>query len=242
MLRRATAIALGLTSILLSGCGQAGPPAPPPAAPPAPTATTPEQVIRNFVTPLYAEGIPYDKARALGAQAEPVLIQLLDRQDMSASRGNIVVTLGILGSANAAQHIITFLEAGSGALAPDEARARTDAVIALGYAANGAAGATALNYLLSGADPAYWTPPRIRWTLPGGASPASRLRMRAISALGLSGRPDAHQLLLQLQKTGGGGGRGSKPSSEQSLIAEAIEANEYIAKNGLSQYYATRRF
>jgi HEAT repeat protein len=185
------------------------------------------------------EGVPYDKARALGPQAEPILLQLIDRQDMRASRSNIVVTLGILGSPAAVQRIITVLEAGSSALAQDEVQTRMDAVVALGYAANVAVDPTALNYLLSGTNLGYWIPPRIQWTLPDGGSPATRLRTRAISALGLSGKSDALQMLQQLQTTGGGRGA---PPSEQALIAESIETNQYIAKSGLSQYYQTRRF
>ena len=231
MLRRATAIGLGLGCLLVSGCRQPG------SAP-----DTVDEAVRKFVTPTYVEGVPYEKARALGPQAEPVLLRLLDRQDMKSSQSNVLVTLGILGSAQAAQRLIAFIEAGSGTLPADEVQTRMHAVIALGYAAHVATDATALNYLLSGADPSHWTPPRIRWTLPDKASPANRLRSRTLSALGLSGKPDALQMLLKLQKTGGGGGRGAPPTSEQALIAESIEANQYIATNGMIQYYRTRRF
>jgi len=219
---------MGLAGILVTACQSGG------ALP------TFDEQVRSFVTPTYSEGIPYDKARALGPGAVPVLRQLIDRQDMRSARSNIVVTLGILGSPPAVQRIITVLEAGAGTLAPDEVQTRMDAVVALGYAANVATDATALNYLLVGADLAYWAPPRIKWTLPDGSSPASRLRARAISALGLSGKSDALQMLQKLQTTGGG--RGGPPNREQALIAEAIETNQYVANNGLSQYYQTRRF
>ena len=228
MPRRSTAIVvLGLVAFLLTGCRRGG-------SPPK----TFDEEVRDFVTPTYAEGVSYETARALGPRAEPILLQLLDRPDMRASRSNIVVTLGIFGSPQAVQRIITTIEAGSGVLPADEVQTRMDAVVALGYAANVAADATAINYLLAGADSAYWTPPRIRWTLPGGGVPADRLRARAISALGLSGKSDAHQMLLTLQKAGGGG-RGGQPGREQELIAESIKTNEYIAQNGLTKYYET---
>lgn len=231
MHRRTTAVvAVGLAVLLVTGCRSGGTAQP-----------TIDETVRNFVTPIYAEGVPYDKARALGPQAEPILLRLLDQPDMRDSRSNILVTLGILGSAQAAQRIVTFIEDATGVLPADDVQPRMDAVVALGYAANVAADATASNYLLSGVDAAFWTPPRIRWTLPDGGSPANRLRARAISALGLSGRTDALQMLQKLQTTGGGG-RGGPPTSEQALIAEAIETNQYIAKNGLSQYYQARRF
>jgi HEAT repeat protein len=229
-LRSTQLIALGIAGSLITACRSAGPPPP-----------TLDEQVRNFVTPTYSEGVPYDKARALGPQAEPILLQLIDRQDMTAARSNIVVTLGILGSPAAVQRIITVLEAGSGALTPDDVQTRMNAVVALGYASNVAADPTSLNYLQSGTNVAYWIPPRIAWTLPDGGSPASRLRTRAISALGLSGKSDALQMLQQLQTTGGGG-RGGPSTSEQALIAEAIETNQYVAKHGLSRYYQTRRF
>jgi HEAT repeat protein len=227
--RSAAVVVLGVVSLLVPGCRSVEPPQ-----------KSLDERVHDFVIPTYAEGVPYEKARALGPQAEPILLNLLDRQDLTASRSNIVVTLGILGSPAAVQRIITVLETGVGALAPDEVQTRMDAVVALGYAANVATDATALNYLLSGADVAYWGPPRIKWMLPDGGSAASRLRTRAISALGLSGKSAALQMLQKLQTTGGG--RGGQTASEQALIAESIETNQYIAKNGLSQYYQTRRF
>ena len=233
MHRRSTAVVvLALDGVLVGSCRSA-------AQPP-----TLEEAVRKLVSATYADGFPYDEARKLGPQAESILLQLVDRQDMKPFRSNIVVTLGILGSAQAAKRIITIIETGTGDLPPDEVQTRMDAVVALGYAANVGADATAINYLLAGADVAHWTPPRITWTLPGGGSPAVRLRTRAISALGLSGNADAHQKLLQLQKSGGGGGRGGAPSREQELIAESITTNEYVAQNGLIKYYEThaRRF
>jgi hypothetical protein len=163
--------------------------------------------------------------------------KLLDRPDMRASRSNIVVTLGILGSPQAVQRIITTIEAGAGVLPADEVQTRMDAVVALGYAANVAADATAIDYLLAGAglgllDTATDQMDSAGWRSAGG--PSARARDQCA---GVVREKRCASRLLQLQKSGGGGG--GQPSREQELIAESIKTNEYIAQNGLTKYYET---
>ena len=192
-----------------------------------------DQRVRQFVTASYIHGVPYDEARALGPQAVGILIPLLDDPAMSASRSNIVVTLGILGSDQAEQRIRAFVEDGSGNLSTDDVSARLDGLTALGYAANVAATDATATYLADGLKTDVWVA-RARWRLPSGDDPVRRLRERTIAALGLSGKPDALRALQNVQASSPG-----LTPSEQALVTEAITANQYIAANGLSQYYRT---
>jgi hypothetical protein len=224
----AVLLCLGLfTSACGSNCGKE-------AVPPDP--------VRDFVQPTYAHGVPYDRARALGPSAEPILMQMLDEQAMAPHRNNIIVTLGILGSPTAAQRAIATIEAGTGPLPSDEVSLRMDAVMALGYAAYDGASPAPLAYVIGGLDAAAWAP-RVKWQLTSGADPADQLRARSIAAAGLSGKPAALlalQNLLAVVKGGGGrGGGGGSSAGEQALITEAIAANQFIAANGMSKYYQT---
>lgn len=223
-------IAAGL---LATGCGSGGGPRPAPSA---------DQAVRDFVVPTYAHGVPYDDARALGPQAVKILLQLLDEPGMVMNRSNIVVSLGMLGSDPAEQRLIGFIAAGSGPLTADDVSLRLDALTALGYAANVASTATTLDYLIGGLVPDEWAS-RVKWQLPTKGSPAARLRQQTVAALGLSGKQAALRALQNLEASGGRGGRGGgspvTTPSEQAQIVEAIKANQFIAANGLSQYYRT---
>jgi hypothetical protein len=199
------------------------------------------QRVRDFVSASYFHGVPYDAARALGPQAVPILIQLIDDPAMAASRATTVVTLGILGSDQAERRIRAFVETGTGTLSADEVGVRLDGLTALGYSANVATTNDTINYLVDGLNTDRWSD-RAKWLLPSGATPSTRLRERTIAALGLSGKPDALralQALLSAAAAVGRGGSARLTPSEQALANEAIRANQFIAANGLSQYYRT---
>jgi hypothetical protein len=196
--------------------------------------------VRDFVTPTYVHGVPYDDARALGPQALPILEQLLRDPSMVRHRRNIIITIGMIGTPAAQPVLITFVQNGSGELSAQEVSLRVDALLALGYAANTSTDLSELTYLRNGLDNASWAAPRVQWTLPGGASPAARLRLQAINSLGLTGKPQADQALVQLQvalKSSGGGRGGAPPSSEEALVAQAIQTNQFLLNNSLSAYF-----
>jgi hypothetical protein len=233
-------------SVLVAGCGSSGGPRPP---------ASPDQAVADFVKPTYPHGVPYDEARQLGAQSVSMLKRLLDDQSMVEDRGNILTVIGMLGSDAAESTLIDYVQAGSGPLKAEEVSLRLDALTALGYAANVATSATTLEYLIGGLDTANW-PKRVAWRLASGGDPSARLRQRSMAALGLSGKPEALTALQTLRAQaagpvgrrgggGGGGGRGgAQPPiltpSEQALLDNAIETNQFVSANGLSVYY--RRF
>ena len=221
-----SAVTLAMLTLLGAAC------APAQQAPPA----TLDATVRAFVTPTYAHGVPYDRARNLGAQAVPVLITLIDEPSMRPHRSNIVVTLGILGTGPSIKTVIDTIERGTGALDADEVRVRMDAITALGYAANVSTDPAVLTYLRDGLDTNVWDK-RATWRLSDGSNAAARLRNRSVAALGLSGKPDALTALTALDSTIPV--RGAPRSSLKALVEEAITTNQFIAANGLSKYYET---
>jgi hypothetical protein len=66
--------------------------------------------VRQFVRRLYPEGIPYAQARALQPEAVPELLRLLADRREELYWTNIVTTLGMIGSAEAIEPLIRFLE------------------------------------------------------------------------------------------------------------------------------------
>lgn len=222
--------------VVAGACSGGGSEPPPP----------PQDPVRAFVEATYPHGVPYGEARALGPGAEPALLQWLDDPAMAPHRSNIAVTLGILGSAQAGARLVTLIESGSDPLPADDVRLRMDAIMGLGYAAYAGTSPAPLRYLLGGLDTSTWAA-RVHWQLSDKGDPAARLRMQAALALGLSGSPDALSALQNLQSAGGGGrggGRGggggaALTPSEQAAVAEAIRANQFIAANGMDEYYRT---
>src|SRR5262245_61397536 len=118
-MRRAAAALIGGV-LLAAACSSGGSSAPQPV--PFPVR------VQNFVQAVYPHGVPYDEAKALGPAAEPLLLQYFDQQGMEASRSNIIVTLGILGSAPSVQKVIDTIELGTGPLSALEVGVRMDAV------------------------------------------------------------------------------------------------------------------
>jgi hypothetical protein len=232
--------------VTIGGCGSQKSSAPPPqsAVTPRPVAPpAPPQTIRNFVTPPYAEGIPYDDARAFGTAAVQDLISLLHEPSMADSRSNIVVTLGMIGGDPAEAELRSVIERGTGKQSQADFSVRLDAQLSLGYAANVATNTNTLTYLIAGLQSGVWDS-RVSWQTPEGGVPFPRMRERTIIALGLSGKPQAKVALDDLLSSGRGGGRGGGQAltpSEQAVITEAIKVNQYLANHSLSQYFREYR-
>lgn len=223
-------ILVTIASLLtIAGCG----------AGPTQTPVAIDAQILGFASATFPHGVPYDRAKQIvrQPQAEGVLLSVVDHPPAGANRATLVVMLGILGTPGATQRVIDTTQAGTGVLAPEEATLRMDAVTALGYAAYVNSDTALLDYLIDGLSATGW-PTKVNWKLPDGSSPAPRLRSRAIAALGLSARPQALQVLVNLQTVMFGGG--TPVRSDQALIAEAIRTNQYIAANqpdGMIKYY-----
>ena len=110
-------------------------------------------------------------------------------------------------------------------------------MMALGYAANVANNLVTLDYLLASLQSGVWDS-RVTWQPPNGGSPFPRLRERSIMALGLSGKPQAGNALEQLLKVEGGGRGGTALTpSDQAVVQEALQANQYLRTHSLTQYF-----
>jgi len=230
-LRIALLAAIALVSATCGRCGSGDQKiAEVPVAVPTPAQTplTP----RSFVEPLYPHGVPYDRAMQLGQAADTELISLLGEEAMRDSRGNILITLGMLGTSRGAGAIKGVLEADQGQLSGAEFLVKMDAVLALGHSAYVAQTTEPMLYLRSGLNRNVWDS-RVKWRLPGGGEPSAELRKQCISALGLSGKDEAHVVLQDMLNDAGA----KLDPNEAAQIKQSITTNRQIKQLGMSGYY-----
>jgi len=195
--------------------------------------------VREFVRQTFIHGVPYEEASKYGSEVVPVLLAMLDDPREEVYWANIVATLGIIGDDQAFKPLISFLEKEfPGTLSYSHYVAKTSVLMSLGYLINKSGNQQALSYMQGGLNPAAWTERRLNWKSPFHDTAAQRdqqLVSTAVIGLALSGHPAARESLLAFQKE-----LGAKPEFRE-LVAEAIRANEEIAREGLAGYYSKDR-
>ena len=226
------------TSAGCSGCPWGNPkPQPEPAVAvpqPARTATQPQRppTPREFVDGIYPHGVPYDGAIQLGLAAEKELISLLDQPEMRDNRGNILITLGMLGTDAGWRAIKQTIESGTGQLSTQDFLVKMDGIMALGFTTNAGRVPEALVYLRSGVNPLNWSD-RVRWQMPTSEPPGAQLRKQCIAALGISGNDDAYTFLKTLVSGE------SFDALENAAVNQALTTNRQVKNLGMSGYYKT---
>ncbi len=193
--------------------------------------------IRDFVHQTYFEGMPYDAANTYTSVVVPTLLEMLQDDNEAPYWANIAVTLCIIGEESAVEPIISFIEEDvEGELSDSHYRAKSSAVMALGYLINRSGNERALNYLVESIDPDAWNQRDIQWQASSQASSEARdvdLSTMAILGLALSGRPEAAEALNvtpQAKFMGVQPGVGG-------LVQSALETHQTVAAEGLSEYY-----
>ena len=177
---------------------------------------------------IYVHGVPYAEASEYKASVVPTLLEMLKNPKEQTHWSNIVVTLGMIGDARAVGPMIAFIEKG---------RAKTNAMMVLGYLINKSGNRRALDYLIT------------NLTLPArtrtedvflqrddlfDATAERKLNKYAVMGLALSGHPRAAEALKSIRNS-------LKSSAEKEMIDEALETLKKIADKGLLEYYRTLR-
>ena len=193
--------------------------------------------VENFVRSTYIEGVPYELAATYTAEDVPVLLAMLNDEADAPYWGNVAVTLCAIGVEDAVDGVISFIERDvDGQLTRSLYRAKSGAVMALGYSAYKNADGKSLNYLLASVNnPGVWNERGIEWVAPFQASTEERnadLTSVAVMGLALSGTNEARTALRSVQS------REALVSEEGGLIDEALKTLDIIGQDGLSGYYA----
>lgn len=194
--------------------------------------------IKSFVHQTFIHGVRYQEASKYGSDVVPVLLEMLEDPAEKDFWANEVITLCIIGDENAVEPIIAFINKDvQGELSESHYRAKTSAIMALGYLINKSGSKKALEYLKECISPEVWTERKLNWKGPYQASVDDRneqLSTMAVLGLALSGNPEALRTLQQPAVSS----KAQKFQAQVSdVISEAIKANKKIAKEGLIEYY-----
>lgn len=206
--------------------------------------TTPEQV-QAFVQQVYIEGVPFEQASQLAPDvALPVLREVLANRAQQDYWANAAVITGMIGDERSADILIEFItRAEPRSLERAQVVAKTSAVMSLGYVVNKSRNRKALNFLTAGIDPAVWRNRNVKWTgahLRTDTERNQQLSMMAVLGLGVSGNPEAAEVLRRLA---------APPATRQfralkarlpgvdAVADEALKANVQIASEGIDRYY-----
>ncbi|WP_448586393.1 hypothetical protein [Thermaurantiacus sp.] len=215
-----------LIALLVSGPAVAQP------AGEVPTLAWSADEIRTLARTQYFEGVPYDLVRSFPpAVAQPVLLKLLADPAEKDSWPNAAAMLGMIGNAEVASTLIDFITRGDGrALSPVETRAKSSAILGLGYLAQRTGSPAAVSFLASAARPGGV---RVNWQSGLAADAAARDRQLAETAtlaLGLAATPASRKALDSVSRSAVG----------EDVVAEAIRTHEAVRRDGMLGYYGMR--
>jgi hypothetical protein len=203
----------------------------PAAAQPAPRlAWSAAEIERLAGTPFF-EGVPLDLVQSFPPDvALPVLRRLLNDPARAETWPNAAAMLGMIGEDSDAALLSTVARRAAVGDPGTAARARSSAIMGLGYLANARGSRAALQELSGGLDPSVW---QVR-----GLSAADADQAAIVSALGLglAGRPDAQrQLARAARRPFFQSGAGAE------VLREATTASSAVARQGLLEYYGLQQ-
>jgi hypothetical protein len=215
---------------------------------PPPQGTERPMDIREYVHQVFLETVPYGQTvESYDASDVPALLEMLNDPREEPYWTNIVIVLNMIGDESVLEPLIEFIEKGVEAadrkLSDDHYRAKTAAIMTMGYLINRTGSERAIEYLIASLDPAIW---RTRGTTGSASFQRSEAESRtdfskyAILGLGLSGHPKAAEILTSLQNPDEAQAMGITANFQleiTDIASEALRANERIARVGLIAYY-----
>ena len=139
--------------------------------------------------------------------------------------------------------MILFVERDRGKISAAHYRAKTSAIMSLGYALNKTGSRKELDYLTSGIDPKVWSTRAGSNLAPYQKTTDERdhdFAKYAIMGLALSGHPDAARALRSLQQPIENEAQRKFRDQVSDLVAEALKEHQKVASRGLVDYYRSK--
>ena len=160
--------------------------------------------VREYVRLVFIEGIPYDDGSQFDSSSVPTLLEMLADPAEEESWANIVVLLGIIGDESALDPLTAFVDHDTedGKLSLAHYRAKTSAIMSLGYLLHKSGSQRALGYLAERMYPEGWEKLPMEAVGPYHTDKPSRdqdFAKYAILGLALSGDPGAKTALDEFQ-------------------------------------------
>jgi hypothetical protein len=200
--------------------------------------------VKEFVSQIYFDGLPLDRAATYGEEDAGLLLTMLNDPSQVQYHENIALTLGMIGSEQATDSLISYLNSPSrGPMSRAAYKARVGAVVALGYLVNRASSEKALSYLLESVSPDSWTQRNLGNLSRSGMSTTEttqNLSKYAIIALGLSGHPKASERLRTLRDEERALTDDKFREKIKDVVTESLQTNEKVSRGGLLNYYKRR--
>lgn len=196
--------------------------------------------IKQFVRGIYIHGLPYQAASRFGSESVPALLEVLANPKDEPYWMNAIIALAIIGDESVFERIRSFIEEPRTKQSDAAYRARTAAIMALGYLLNRTQSDKVLQYLKQGLEPKSWaTKPGIGKASyhTGVEDKQLDLAKYAIHGLALSGHPDALKALKSMQQSPGSKEQKKLLDLKASMMAESFQTHEKIALHGLIEYY-----
>lgn len=196
--------------------------------------------IDRYVKQTFIRGIPYEEAvQRYSAKDAPVLVAILNDTAEAEHWANAAVMLEIVGGEAYLKDIIEFIERDPGGeFTVEHYRAKTGAIMGLGYLIHQTHSSRAIRYLSESVQPNAWEKRDVAGLSALHITYEERNRdmsKYAVLGLALSGNDEAAEVLKRLQRD-----KFSDALMQQqveNLIDEALEANAEISQKGMVDYY-----
>jgi len=182
-----------------------------------------DMTIEELARGLHIHGVPFVERTDFSQRDVEVLVSLLNDPAERPHRPNVVTLLGMIGGPAEARLLIDLVDR-SRTMTPawDDAREVSAATLALGYLANRESGRDVIAFLRDMTLPGFWSIQS--------EAIVRALRSSAVAGLAVSGRPEAHEILMGLRSE-------SLEADLDSLLDQALRANAEVAADGLTSYY-----
>jgi HEAT repeat protein len=188
--------------------------------------------VKTLLTRLYVHGIPYAEAKAVGAQAIPELVSMLEDPAMEEHWTKVVWVLGCIGDPSATGPLVDFLKRQKGEVSADAFRAALAVLPALGHLVR-AGDAGALEMLTSYTQPEARREAGLSFSYGRyqGSSLAEVLGRTAIQGLGIAGTPETLAVLESMD-------RSDLRADWQDNVREAVALNVRVRRMGPARAFA----
>jgi len=213
-------------------------PSPAAAAKPAPL-----RPIREFVRQYWVHGVPYSEALRYDAEVVPTMLEMLKDPKERPFRSNIVQMIGLVGSREHVNELISFFRRGEGRLPPSEARAKSAVLLAVGFLQNRSPSQAAQAFLVQNSNPNQVS---TAWL--GANVGEAQLRQREIArtaaaGIAFSGQPALGTWLAEIQVSieQGAFTLNTGAGEPHEYVRQLRDIHESVNKRGLGPYLRGER-